>query len=74
VDAGVALGVPAGNDPAPALRDALTPGPVRDGLDRARASYLSELAMGVDGGATARIASLLRDTASGPAVIASGAS
>ncbi len=65
VEAGVALGVPAGADPGPALQDALTPGPVREGLDRARAAYLSELAMGVDGGATARIVSLLRDTAAG---------
>jgi hypothetical protein len=73
VDAGVALGVPAGGDPAPALRDALTPGPIREGLDRARASYLSELAMGVDGGATARIVALLRETAAGPAMVASGA-
>jgi hypothetical protein len=69
VEAGVALGVAAGADPGPALRDALVPGAVREGLDRARASYLSELAMGVDGGATARIVALLRDTASRPPVV-----
>lgn len=70
VDAGVALGVPAGADPGPALRDALTSGPVREGLARAREAYLSELAMGVDGGATGRIVSLLRDTAAGRPVVA----
>jgi len=69
VEAGAALGVPAGADPGPALRDALAPGPVREALDRARESYLSELAMGVDGGATARIVALLRDTASPRPVI-----
>jgi hypothetical protein len=42
---------------------------VREALDRARESYLSELAMGVDGGATARIVALLRDTASPRPVI-----
>lgn len=73
VEAGVALGVAAGADPGPALRDALTPGPVRDRLDRARGSYLSELAMGVDGGATGRIIALLRETAAGPPMVASGA-
>jgi hypothetical protein len=70
VDAGVALGVAGGADPGPALRDALTPGPVRDRLDTARAAYLSELAMGVDGGATGRIVALLRETAAGPAMVA----
>lgn len=63
VAAGAALGVPEGGDPAPALAGALSPGPVRDALDRARDAYLGELAMGVDGGATARITALLRDTA-----------
>ena len=69
VEAGAALGVPAGADPGPALRDALEPGAVREGLDRAREAYLSELAMGVDGGATARIVALLRDTARGQPVV-----
>ena len=73
VSAGVALGVPAGADPGPALVGALSPGPVREGLDRARAGYLSELAMGVDGAATARVVALLRETAAGPAMVASGA-
>ncbi|HET9315930.1 MAG TPA: hypothetical protein VFQ51_10090, partial [Vicinamibacteria bacterium] len=70
VAAGVALGVPAGADPGPALRDALAPGAVREGLERAREAYLSELAMGVDGGATARIVALLRDAASRRPVVA----
>jgi hypothetical protein len=63
VRAGVALGVPEGGDPREALAGALAPGPVREGLDRARDAYLGELAMGVDGGATARIVALVRDTA-----------
>jgi hypothetical protein len=63
VAAGAALGVPEGGDPAGALQGALAPGAARQGLDRARDAYLGELAMGIDGGATGRIAALLRDTA-----------
>jgi CDP-glycerol glycerophosphotransferase (TagB/SpsB family) len=63
VAAGAALGVPEGGDPAAALEGALAPGAVREALDRARDAYLGELAMGVDGGATARIVALIRDTA-----------
>jgi len=63
VAAGAALGVPEGGDPAGALAGALAPGAVREALDRARDAYLGELAMGVDGGATARIVALIRDTA-----------
>lgn len=63
VSAGAALGVAEGADPAGALAGALAPGAVREALDRAREGYLGELAMGVDGGATARIVALIRDTA-----------
>lgn len=63
VEHGVALGVAAGEDPAPALRRALFQADVLAGLERARARYLSDFAMGVDGRATARIATLLRETA-----------
>jgi glycosyltransferase involved in cell wall biosynthesis len=63
VAAGAALGVAEGADPAGALAGALAPGAVREALDRARDRYLGELAMGVDGGATARIVALIRDTA-----------
>ncbi|HVR72446.1 MAG TPA: CDP-glycerol glycerophosphotransferase family protein [Vicinamibacteria bacterium] len=63
VDQGVALGVAAGEDPAPALRAALFDQAVRGRLAEARARYLSDFAMGVDGRATARIAALLRASA-----------
>jgi glycosyltransferase involved in cell wall biosynthesis len=63
VASGAALGVPEGGDAGHALAGALSDGAVREGLDRARDAYLGELAMGVDGGATARITALLRDTA-----------
>jgi glycosyltransferase involved in cell wall biosynthesis len=62
VEAGVALGVPAGDDPAAALRAALEPA-TREALAAARARYLSDFALGVDGQATARILGLIRRTA-----------
>jgi CDP-glycerol glycerophosphotransferase (TagB/SpsB family) len=63
VEQGVALGLAAGEDPAPTLRSILFEGEVAARLERARARYLSDFAMGVDGRATARIAALLRATA-----------
>ncbi|HEY7512277.1 MAG TPA: hypothetical protein VIG50_18585 [Vicinamibacteria bacterium] len=63
VDQGVAVGVAAGEDPAPALQAVLFDPAVAAGLAAARRRYLSDFAMGADGGATARIAALLRDTA-----------
>ena len=63
VDAGVALGVEAGADPTDALRRALTDAETRNALQHARALYLDELALGVDGKATRRIVELLRATA-----------
>jgi UDP-N-acetylglucosamine 2-epimerase len=63
VDQGVALGVGAGEDPLPALRAALFDADARGRLAEARARYLSDFAMGVDGRATSRIAALLRDIA-----------
>jgi hypothetical protein len=65
VDAGVALGVDAGADPTDALRRALTDPETRNALQHARALYLHELALGVDGQATRRIVELLRATAAG---------
>jgi hypothetical protein len=62
-DQGVALGVAAGEDPLPALRAVLFDAEARGALAEARARYLSDFAMGVDGRATARIAALLREAA-----------
>jgi UDP-N-acetylglucosamine 2-epimerase len=70
VSAGAALGVAAGEDPRPALQAVLFDEAARARLDEARARYLSEVAHGVDGQATARILELLRDTARGPRVVA----
>ena len=64
VDAGVALGVDQGADPTDTLRRALTDAETRNALQHARALYLDELALGVDGQATRRIVDLLRETAS----------
>ena len=64
VDAGVALGVDAGADPTDTLRRALLDPETRNALQHARALYLDELALGVDGQATLRIVDLLRRTAS----------
>jgi hypothetical protein len=73
VAAGAALGVSAGGDPAPALRDLLFDEAVRERLERARAHYLRHVAQGVDGNATARIVSLLRETAGRRGVVGLGA-
>ena len=63
VDDGVALGVPAGADPAEALRRLLFDPATRQALETARRGYLSEVAAGVDGGATRRILTLIEETA-----------
>ena len=63
VDAGVALGVDSGADPTDTLRRALLDPETRNALQHARALYLDELALGVDGRATERIVALLRETA-----------
>jgi len=73
VEAGAALGVPAGEDPTAALRDMLFDEAVRARLGQARARYLRHVAQGVDGGATARIVGLLRETARRPGVVGLGA-
>jgi UDP-N-acetylglucosamine 2-epimerase len=73
VEAGAALGVPAGQDPTAALRDMLFDEAVRARLGQARARYLRHVAQGVDGGATARIVGLLRETARRPGVVGLGA-
>jgi hypothetical protein len=73
VEAGAALGVPAGQDPTAALRDMLFDEAVRARLGPARARYLRYVAQGVDGGATARIVGLLRETARRPGVVGLGA-
>jgi glycosyltransferase involved in cell wall biosynthesis len=62
VDQGVAVGVAAGDDPAPALRRVLFEVETAARLEQARRSYLTDFAMGVDGRATARIVALLRET------------
>jgi hypothetical protein len=63
VDAGVALGVSAGRDPGGALWAALRDPDAREQLEQARQSYLTQLAMGVDGRATERILALVREMA-----------
>jgi CDP-glycerol glycerophosphotransferase (TagB/SpsB family) len=63
VDDGVALGVPAGADPAEALGRLLFDHETRQALEAARRRYLSEVAAGVDGGATRRILALIAETA-----------
>jgi glycosyltransferase involved in cell wall biosynthesis len=62
VEAGVAVGVPAGGDPLPALRALLEDPATRARLSEARARYLDDVAKGVDGLATQRIVALLRET------------
>ncbi|MGE0452861.1 MAG: UDP-N-acetylglucosamine 2-epimerase [Vicinamibacteria bacterium] len=63
VEAGAALGVAAGEDPAAALRAALDDPQARDRLAQARARYLHDVAAGVDGQATARLLRLLEEMA-----------
>jgi hypothetical protein len=70
VEAGAARGVPAGEDPGPALRAVLFDEAAQAELAAARARYLSEVAHGVDGGATARLLALVRDTAGASRVVA----
>ena len=53
------------------LEAALFDPATRERLDTARKAYLSDLAYGVDGGATRRIVALLRDTAQGLPVVVS---
>jgi hypothetical protein len=65
VDQGVALGVRAGEDPLPGLRDLLFDPETRALLELGRARYLSDVAAGVDGQASARILRLLKDMAAG---------
>jgi UDP-N-acetylglucosamine 2-epimerase len=72
VEAGAALGVPAGEDPTRALREMLFDEAVRSRLEQARARYLRHVAEGVDGGATARIVALLRETAGPRGVVGLG--
>lgn len=69
VEQGVALGVKAGEDPTEALRSLLFDAETHRRLTAARGRYLSDVALGVDGGATGRILALLRETAAraGPA-------
>jgi glycosyltransferase involved in cell wall biosynthesis len=66
VDEGVALGVPAGEDPTDALRRALFDAATREALAAARARYRPQIAYGEDGGATARILALVREVAAPP--------
>jgi hypothetical protein len=63
VEAGVAVGVAAGDDPAPALASVLFDPATADRLGEARARYVSDFAMGVDGQATRRILDLVRAAA-----------
>jgi hypothetical protein len=63
VAGGAALGVAEGEDPAPALRAVLLDAGTRRRLAEAREGYLSRVAAGVDGNATARIHALIRETA-----------
>jgi hypothetical protein len=65
VACGVALGVPADEDPQDALRRLLFDGATRAELTRARETYLSDVAAGVDGRATERILALLQAAAEG---------
>src|SRR4029453_7461743 len=63
VEAGVALAVPVGEDPADALRRALFDADTREALRVAREAYRPQVAFGTDGAATARIVALLREVA-----------
>jgi UDP-N-acetylglucosamine 2-epimerase len=63
VSRGVALGVGVGEDPSQALRELLYSQRTRQRLMEARQHYLSDVAFGLDGQATARIMALIRETA-----------
>ncbi|HLA78299.1 MAG TPA: CDP-glycerol glycerophosphotransferase family protein [Vicinamibacteria bacterium] len=63
VESGAALGAASGTDPRLALDALLFDPGTRAALDEARERYLSQVAHGVDGQATARIVALLRETA-----------
>jgi CDP-glycerol glycerophosphotransferase (TagB/SpsB family) len=63
VEAGVALGVPKGADPAPTLLAVLEDEATRARLLAARRRYLGDVASGVDGRATERLLRLMRETA-----------
>jgi UDP-N-acetylglucosamine 2-epimerase len=65
-EAGVAVAVAAGEDPTEPLRRLLTEPATRASLDAARDRYLSDVAHGVDGLATARLCALVRETALAP--------
>jgi glycosyltransferase involved in cell wall biosynthesis len=71
VDAGVAVGVPAGADPGAALCSVLFDAETRARLWQNRRRYVAELAMGVDGGATDRILALVAEMAGGSAMVGS---
>lgn len=63
VEAGVALGVPVGDDPTDVLRRALFDEETRAALRTARERYRPQIAFGTDGAATARILGLVREVA-----------
>lgn len=63
VEQGMALGVREGQDPTEALRRVLFDQETRAGLGAARDRYLSDVARGVDGSATARILEVARELA-----------
>jgi CDP-glycerol glycerophosphotransferase (TagB/SpsB family) len=63
VEAGVAVGVPAGEDPADRLYRVLFDQGTREVLRAARERYRPQIAFGADGGATARILALVRAAA-----------
>jgi hypothetical protein len=69
VESGAALGVPAGDDPGPALEALVSDPLTQSRLKEARRRYLSKVAMGVDGRATARILDLVKETAGGRGVV-----
>ncbi|HET8647154.1 MAG TPA: hypothetical protein VFO85_16780, partial [Vicinamibacteria bacterium] len=71
VEAGVAVGVAKGQDPAPALFSVLFDPDTREQLEDCRRRYVEGLAMGVDGRATTRILDLVREVAGGAGVVAS---
>jgi hypothetical protein len=71
VEQGAALGVSEGGSPESALRSLLFDEVAAARLAEARARYLSDVACGVDGEATARIVALIRDTARQGGVVTS---